>query len=90
VPSGVAESDREILAGVDQAARDRRSGFGRCRTLEESMNPDEIEYVTCANCDTPCYVFEINAQGKVAVGFCAECGNDEPTEFTIPGETEKE
>lgn len=54
------------------------------------MSFDEIEFVTCGNCDTPCYIFEINAQGKVAVGFCAECGNDEPTEFLIPGEAQKE
>lgn len=46
---------------------------------------DEIDYVTCINCDTPCYIFDINPQGKIVSAFCGECGNDEPTEFVIPG-----
>lgn len=49
------------------------------------MQEDEIDFVTCSNCESPCYIFELNPQGKVAVGFCAECGNDEPTEFFVPG-----
>ncbi len=50
------------------------------------MGDDEIDYVTCINCDTPCYVFDIGADGRVASAFCSECGNDEPTEFSIPGQ----
>lgn len=47
---------------------------------------DEIDYVTCMNCDTPCYIFDLSPQGTVASAFCGECGNDEPTEFSVPGQ----
>jgi hypothetical protein len=47
---------------------------------------DEIEYVTCTGCDTPCYIFDINPQGKIVAAVCTECGNDDPNEFVIPGE----
>ncbi len=51
---------------------------------------DEIDYVTCMNCDTPCYIFDINAKGQITSAFCSECGNDEPTEFAIPGQEKPE
>ncbi len=51
---------------------------------------EEIDFVTCLNCDTPCYIFDLNPQGKVASAFCGECGNDEPTEFAVPGQEKAE
>ena len=39
------------------------------------------EYFVCANCDTPCYVFETDEQGKVVSAYCSACGNDESKEF---------
>jgi hypothetical protein len=39
------------------------------------------DYFLCANCETPCYVFETDQQGKVVSAFCAACGNDEAKEF---------
>ena len=28
--------------------------------------PEEIDYLICRNCDTPCYVFEMDPKGKIA------------------------
>ncbi len=38
------------------------------------------EYLTCINCETPCYQFEW-ANEKVTEAFCAACGADEVEEF---------
>ncbi len=45
---------------------------------------EEIDYLVCRNCETPCYVFEADERGKITSAFCQACGNDEPTEFSIP------
>ena len=45
---------------------------------------EEVDYLVCNNCETPCYVFELNAEGKVATAFCQVCGNDDEATFTIP------
>ncbi len=45
---------------------------------------EEVDYVTCANCETPCYQFDLDAKGKVTAAFCAMCGNDDPREFRMP------
>ncbi len=50
------------------------------------MGDEEIDYVTCMGCDTPCYIFDLGPDGKVASAFCTECGNDEPAEFAVPGQ----
>lgn len=40
------------------------------------------EYLLCANCETPCYVFEWNSdKGETTEAICQVCGNDEPGEF---------
>lgn len=41
----------------------------------------DIEYLVCANCDTPCYVFEVDERRKVTSAFCQACGADDPAEF---------
>lgn len=51
---------------------------------------EEVDYLVCSNCETPCYVFELDASGKVASAFCQMCGNDDQTTFTIPDVEEAE
>jgi hypothetical protein len=50
-----------------------------------AVNEDEVDYVECASCETPCYTFDLNAQGVIMTAICAECGNDDPLEFRVPG-----
>ena len=54
------------------------------------MDDREIDYVTCIGCDTPCYIFDLDPQGKVISAVCTECGNDDPVEFVVPGREKKE
>jgi hypothetical protein len=50
---------------------------------------DDLDYVRCDNCDSPCYQFELDAKKAVIVsGWCAVCGNDDPKEFAIPDSDE--
>ena len=49
---------------------------------------EEVDFVTCANCETPCYQFELDMRGSLTSAFCAACGNDDPTEFRLPDEEE--
>ena len=44
----------------------------------------EIDYLVCRNCETPCYVFEVDARGRITSAFCRMCGADEPSDFTVP------
>lgn len=41
------------------------------------MIPD---YVLCADCEAPCYVFEWK-DGKVTEAICEVCGNQDPATF---------
>lgn len=45
---------------------------------------EEVDFVTCNNCETPCYQFELDRRGSIASAFCALCGNDDPKEFRLP------
>lgn len=47
------------------------------------MDENEVEFVICKQCETPCYNFEIN-KGKIISAYCSACGNDETDEFEIP------
>ena len=51
---------------------------------------EEIDYLTCKNCDTPCYVFELDAKGDVESAMCSLCGNDDPDQFRKTDEEEDE
>ena len=54
---------------------------------------DEVEFVVCLNCDTPCYSFEHEEKAGVGViksAYCTVCGNDEPKEFRLPTDDEIE
>ena len=45
----------------------------------------DVDYLVCQNCDTPCYVFELDPKGeKVVSAYCLVCGNDNDEEFKIP------
>jgi hypothetical protein len=45
----------------------------------------EVDFLICRNCQTPCYVFEMEA-GRIQDAQCLVCGNDSPSEFTIGDE----
>jgi hypothetical protein len=45
---------------------------------------EEIDYLVCLSCESPCYVFELDAKQRVTSAFCQVCGNDEPSEFRTP------
>jgi|MudIll2142460700_1097286.scaffolds.fasta_scaffold36478_2 hypothetical protein len=50
-----------------------------------TVNPSDVEWVECRNCETPCYDFEIDQRrGQLVTALCLVCGNDDPTEFRIP------
>jgi hypothetical protein len=49
-----------------------------------------IDYLTCTNCDSPCYVFELDAKGTILNAFCQLCGNDEASGFRLPDDEEME
>ena len=51
---------------------------------------DEVEFIVCLNCDTPCYSFECDAKKVVVSAFCGVCGNDETKEFRLPTDDEVE
>jgi hypothetical protein len=51
---------------------------------------EEVEYLTCKNCETPCYVFDLDAKGNVAAAMCTMCGNDDPQEFRKADEENEE
>ena len=42
----------------------------------------EIDYLICRQCNTPCYVFEMDGS-KVAEAQCLVCGNDSVTLFAL-------
>ena len=42
----------------------------------------EVDYLTCVQCGTPCYVFEMDGE-RIAEALCLVCGNDEVRMFNI-------
>ena len=48
------------------------------------MEAPSTDYLICQNCETPCYIFDMDKSGGVASALCASCGNDDPTEFMRP------
>ena len=45
---------------------------------------EEVEFIICNNCETPCYSFELDRKGNVANAFCTLCGADEAKDFRLP------
>jgi len=55
------------------------------------MDESEVDYVVCANCETPCYTFDLDPRTRqITSAYCPVCGNDEVKEFRIPEEDEAE
>lgn len=46
---------------------------------------EEVDYLICRQCNSPCYVFEMD-QGKVTEALCEVCGNDDILLFNIAEE----
>lgn len=42
----------------------------------------EVDFLICRQCNTPCYVFEMEG-GRVVEAQCLVCGNDAASEFTL-------
>jgi len=58
--------------------------------MERLPIPADVEYIECKNCESPCYNFEIDQRrGIIVQALCLVCGNDDPSEFFVPEETEK-
>jgi len=45
----------------------------------------EVDFLICRNCQTPCYVFEMDS-GRIQDAQCLVCGNDSASQFTIGDE----
>jgi hypothetical protein len=66
----------------------------RSNTLSDRPPPSkpnedrEIPYLLCKDCNTPCYVFEVEA-GHISEALCLACGNEVVGMFTV-GEWEDE
>ena len=48
----------------------------------------EIDYLICRECNTPCYIFEMEGE-QIQEALCQVCGNDLKARFAI-GEVEEE
>jgi hypothetical protein len=46
--------------------------------------PEDIDYLVCKNCESPCYVFELDKESHVVSAYCQVCGADEPESFLPP------
>lgn len=42
----------------------------------------EVDYLICKQCNTPCYVFEME-DSRVLEAQCLVCGNDAANEFSL-------
>jgi hypothetical protein len=46
--------------------------------------PEEVDYLVCMDCESPCYVFELDRKQRVVSAYCQVCGNDEASQFRVP------
>ncbi|MCC6131954.1 MAG: hypothetical protein IT186_18690 [Acidobacteria bacterium] len=44
----------------------------------------DYDFIVCKNCETPCYMFDLDRKGNIQSAFCTLCGNDDVTEFRLP------
>jgi translation initiation factor 2 beta subunit (eIF-2beta)/eIF-5 len=49
---------------------------------QPEIDDREIDYLICKQCNTPCYIFEIEL-GNVSEAQCLVCGNEEPKMFEL-------
>ena len=45
---------------------------------------EEVDYLICRNCESPCYVFELDSKQRIVSAFCQVCGGDDAEDFRIP------
>jgi hypothetical protein len=50
-----------------------------------SEESEGVDYLTCRQCNSPCYVFELD-RGRIKEAQCTVCGNDDILLFTIAEE----
>ncbi len=48
--------------------------------------PEDVDYLVCQNCESPCYVFELDKANHVVSAYCQICGGDDPEDFRLPDE----
>lgn len=48
------------------------------------------DYIVCNNCDTPCYVFDVDPKNRITSAYCQACGNDDLSEFRTVEEEEED
>ena len=46
---------------------------------------EEVDYLICRQCNSPCYVFEMD-RGRITEAQCTMCGNDDILFFNIAEE----
>lgn len=57
--------------------------------VERSKDSEEVDFIKCKDCDSPCYNFEIGpSHGVIVQALCAVCGNDDPADFHLPDDSE--
>ena len=56
--------------------------------VEDPEEEGEIDYLTCRQCGTPCYVFQMD-RGRVLEAFCLVCGNDDVLLFNLAEEEDE-
>lgn len=44
----------------------------------------DYDFIVWKNCETPCYMFDLDRKGNIQSAFCTLCGNDDVTEFRLP------
>ena len=57
--------------------------------VERPKDAQEVDFLECKACDSPCYTFQIDQErGSIVQALCAVCGNDDPSEFRVPDDSE--
>ena len=49
---------------------------------KKNREDQEVDYLMCSQCGTPCYVFEMEGD-RIQEAMCLTCGNDEISLFNI-------
>ncbi len=52
--------------------------------MSATAGPEEVEFLVCNECETPCYMFEMDKKGGIVSAYCGSCGSDKPEDFRVP------
>ena len=55
------------------------------RKPQKDDEREEIDYLICRQCNSPCYVFELD-KGRIKEAVCEMCGNDDILFFSLAEE----